>query len=86
MTDRTTRPLVIIASFAGSLVVGLLVMLSLLGGFRGVAAPAAFVHRTARITHARQHEARADPWHDVFVASQPRDRPDRSRVPAGPRL
>jgi protein SCO1 len=41
MTDRTTRPLVIVATFAGSLAVGLLVMLSLLGGFRGVAAPAA---------------------------------------------
>jgi protein SCO1/2 len=40
MTDRTTRPLVIVAAFAGSLVVGLLVMMSLLGGFRGVAAPA----------------------------------------------
>jgi protein SCO1/2 len=41
MTERTTRPLVIVAAFAGSLAVGLLVMLSLLGGFRGVAAPAA---------------------------------------------
>ena len=41
MTDRTTRPLVIVAAFAGSLAVGLLVMLSLMGGFRGVAAPAA---------------------------------------------
>jgi protein SCO1 len=40
MTDRATRPLVIVAAFAGSLVVGLLVMMSLLGGFRGVAAPA----------------------------------------------
>jgi protein SCO1/2 len=41
MTDRTSRPLVIVATFAGSLAVGLLVMLSLLGGFRGLAAPAA---------------------------------------------
>jgi protein SCO1/2 len=41
MTDRTTRPLVVVAAFAGSLAIGLLVMMSLLGGFRGVAAPAA---------------------------------------------
>lgn len=40
MTDRTTRPLVIIAAFAGSLAVGLLVVLWLTGGFRNVAAPA----------------------------------------------
>lgn len=41
MLDRTTRPLVVIAAFAGSLAVGLLVVLWLLGGLRGVAAPAA---------------------------------------------
>jgi protein SCO1 len=41
MTDRTTRPLVMIAAFAGSLAAGLLVVLWLTGGFRGVAAPAA---------------------------------------------
>jgi protein SCO1/2 len=40
MTDRTTRPLVIIAAFAGSLAAGLLVVLWLTGGFRNVAAPA----------------------------------------------
>src|SRR5580658_4158139 len=39
--DRTTRPLVIIAAFAGSLVVGLVLMLWALGGLRNVAAPAA---------------------------------------------
>ena len=39
--DRTTRPLVIIGAFAGSLVVGLVLMLSALGGLRQVAAPAA---------------------------------------------
>jgi protein SCO1 len=41
--DRTTRPLVIIAAFAGSLVVGLVLVLMLwaLGGLRHVAAPAA---------------------------------------------
>jgi protein SCO1/2 len=39
--DRTTRPLVIIAAFAGSLVVGLVLMLWALGGLRHVAAPAA---------------------------------------------
>ena len=39
--DRTTRPLVIVGAFAGSLVVGLLLMLWALGGLRNVAAPAA---------------------------------------------
>src|SRR5438552_15157334 len=39
--DRTTRPLVIVGAFAGSLVVGLVLMLWALGGFRHVAAPAA---------------------------------------------
>ena len=41
MMDRTTRPLVIVAAFAGSLVVGLALMLWALGGLRTVAAPAA---------------------------------------------
>ncbi|WP_441244612.1 SCO family protein [Tardiphaga sp. 768_D3_N2_1] len=41
MTDRTTRPLVVIAAFASSLAAGLLVVLWLTGGFRNVAAPAA---------------------------------------------
>jgi protein SCO1/2 len=40
MTDRTTRPLIMIAAFAGSLAAGLLVVLWLTGGFRGVAATA----------------------------------------------
>jgi len=39
--DRTIRPLVIVAAFAGSLLVGLLVMLWALGGLQNVAAPAA---------------------------------------------
>jgi protein SCO1/2 len=39
--DRTKRPLVIVAAFSGSLVVGLLLMLWALGGLRTVAAPAA---------------------------------------------
>jgi protein SCO1 len=39
--DRTTRPLVIVGAFAGSLVVGLVLMLWALGGLRTVAAPAA---------------------------------------------
>ena len=39
--DRTTRPLVSIAAFAGSLAIGLLVTLWLLGGLRGATAPAA---------------------------------------------
>jgi protein SCO1 len=39
--DRTTRPLVIIAAFAGSLVVGLVLMLWALGGLRSATAPAA---------------------------------------------
>ena len=39
--DRTNRPLVIIAAFAGSLVVGLVIMLWALGGLRTVTAPAA---------------------------------------------
>ena len=39
--DRTTRPLVIIGAFAGSLVVGLVLMLWAMGGLRHAAAPAA---------------------------------------------
>jgi protein SCO1/2 len=39
--DRTTRPLVIVGAFAGSLVIGLVLMLWALGGLRTVAAPAA---------------------------------------------
>ena len=39
--DRTTRPLVIVGAFTGSLVVGLLLMLWALGGLRNVTAPAA---------------------------------------------
>jgi len=39
--NRSARPLVIIAAFAGSLAVGLLLVLWLSGGFRGIAAPAA---------------------------------------------
>jgi protein SCO1/2 len=39
MTAQTTRPLVVIAAFAGSLVVGLVVVLWLLGGLRSVTAP-----------------------------------------------
>ena len=41
MTEQTTRPLVIIAAFASSLVVGLVLVLWLLGGLRSVTAPAA---------------------------------------------
>ncbi len=40
MTDRLTRPLVLIAAFAGSLAAGLLVVLWLAGGFQGVTAAA----------------------------------------------
>jgi len=39
--DRTTRPLVIVAAFSVSLVVGLVLMLWAMGGWRNVAAPAA---------------------------------------------
>ncbi|WP_028347978.1 SCO family protein [Bradyrhizobium murdochi] len=39
--DRTIRPLVIIAAFAASLLVGLVIMLWVLGGLRTVTAPAA---------------------------------------------
>jgi protein SCO1 len=39
--DRATRPLVIIAAFAASLAVGLLVMTWAMGGLKNVAAPAA---------------------------------------------
>ena len=39
--DRTTRPLVIFASFAASLVIGLVIMLWAVGGLRSVTAPAA---------------------------------------------
>jgi protein SCO1/2 len=41
MTERATRPLVVVAAFATSLAIGLVVVLSLMGGLRGVAAPAA---------------------------------------------
>jgi protein SCO1/2 len=40
MMDRTTRPLVIVAAFGASLVVGLLLMLWAVGGLRSVTAPA----------------------------------------------
>lgn len=40
MIDQSTRPLLVIAAFAGSLAAGLLVVLWLLGGLSGVAAPA----------------------------------------------
>src|ERR1700709_2886780 len=40
MMDRTTRPLVVIAAFASSLIFGLVVVLWLLGGLRSVTAPA----------------------------------------------
>jgi protein SCO1 len=39
--SRTTRPLIILGAFAGSVLVGLLLMLWVLGGLRNVAAPAA---------------------------------------------
>jgi protein SCO1 len=39
--DRATRPLVIIAAFAASLAVGLLLMMWAMGGLKNVAAPAA---------------------------------------------
>src|ERR1700732_4577482 len=39
--DRTTRPLVVVGAFAGSLVIGLVLMLWALGGLRSVSAPAA---------------------------------------------
>lgn len=38
--DKTTRPLAVIAAFGASLVVGLLATFWLVGGFRGVTAPA----------------------------------------------
>ena len=41
MMDRTTRPLIVVAAFASSLIVGLVVVLWMLGGLRGVTAPAA---------------------------------------------
>jgi protein SCO1/2 len=41
MMDRTARPLVIVAAFAGTLVVGLVLMLWALGGLKNVTAPAA---------------------------------------------
>src|ERR1700744_3087058 len=39
--DRTARPLVIVGAFAGSLVIGLVVLLWALGGLRTIAAPSA---------------------------------------------
>jgi protein SCO1 len=41
MMDRTARPLVVIGAFAGSLVVGLVLMLWAMGGLRHATAPAA---------------------------------------------
>jgi protein SCO1 len=41
MMDRTTRPLVILAAFAASLAVALVVVLWMLGGLRGVTVPSA---------------------------------------------
>jgi protein SCO1/2 len=41
MMDRTTRPLIVVAAFASSLVLALVVVLWMLGGLRGVTAPAA---------------------------------------------
>jgi protein SCO1/2 len=41
MMDRTSRPLVIVAAFAGSLVVGLVLMLWAVGGLRSATATAA---------------------------------------------
>jgi protein SCO1/2 len=41
MMDRNIRPLVIVGAFAGSLVVGLVLLLWALGGLKEVAAPAA---------------------------------------------
>jgi protein SCO1 len=40
MTDRTTRPLVVVAAFAASLAIGLLATLWLVGGLSGATAPA----------------------------------------------
>ncbi|KIZ43825.1 MULTISPECIES: SCO family protein [Rhodopseudomonas] len=40
MSAQSTRPLVVIAAFAGSLVIGLVVVLWMLGGLRSVTAPA----------------------------------------------
>ena len=40
MTDRTGRPLVVVAAFAASLAIGLLATLWLLGGWSGATAPA----------------------------------------------
>jgi len=41
VTDRTTRPLIIIAAFAASLAIGLLAMLWMFDGLKGVTAPSA---------------------------------------------
>ena len=41
MMDRTTRPLVIVAAFAASLAVGLVLMLWAMGGLKNATAPAA---------------------------------------------
>jgi len=55
MMDRTAaRPLVIVAAFAGSLVIGLLVMLWALGGARSIATPAAIGGPFQLTDHAGQ--------------------------------
>ena len=58
--DRTTRQLVIIAAFASSLLVVLVVLLWMLGGLRGVTAwhPAASCERTAHraVAHNNTNE------------------------------
>ena len=49
--DRTIRPLVIIAAFSASLVVGLVIMLWAMGGLRTVTAPAAIARATSSANH-----------------------------------
>ena len=78
--DRTTRPLVIVAAFAGALLVGLLLMLWALGGLRNVAAPAAIGGRREHLALHREPitvKRFVDPvavlveLHDPQVAIQP---------------
>src|SRR3954447_13930296 len=67
---RTTRPLVIVAAFAGSLLLGLLVILWAMGGLRNVAAPAA-IGGPFQLTHqsgqaGSDHSPQGHPTLSIF--------------------
>ena len=81
--DRTTRPLVIVAAFSVSLVVGLALMLWAMGGLRSVTAPAAIggpfqlTDQTGQTVTEKNLQGKADP--DLLrLHPLPRRLPDRA--------